>query len=60
METLGVLHVPPPGLTLEDARQIARTRFEVDGDARELVSERDQNFLLKGQGPAWVLKVSNV
>jgi 4-aminobutyrate aminotransferase-like enzyme/Ser/Thr protein kinase RdoA (MazF antagonist) len=59
METSGVLHASPPGLTLDDAREIARTRFGVDGDARQLVSERDQNFVLQGDGPGWVLKVSN-
>jgi 4-aminobutyrate aminotransferase-like enzyme/Ser/Thr protein kinase RdoA (MazF antagonist) len=60
METTGVLSASPPGLTLEDARHIASTSFAVDGDARELVSERDQNFLVQGDGPGWVLKVSNV
>lgn len=60
MESAGVLHVSPPGLTLDDAREIARTCFQVDGDARELVSERDQNFLLAADGQGWVLKVSNV
>jgi 4-aminobutyrate aminotransferase-like enzyme/Ser/Thr protein kinase RdoA (MazF antagonist) len=59
METAGVLHVSPPGLTLTDAREIARTCFAVDGEARLLVSERDQNFVLDGDGPEWVLKVSN-
>jgi 4-aminobutyrate aminotransferase-like enzyme/Ser/Thr protein kinase RdoA (MazF antagonist) len=59
MATAGVLNVSPPGLTLEDALEIARSRFGVDGNARLLVSERDQNFLLEGEGPAWVLKVSN-
>jgi 4-aminobutyrate aminotransferase-like enzyme/Ser/Thr protein kinase RdoA (MazF antagonist) len=60
METPGVLHVSPPGLTLDDARRIARTCFGIHGEARELVSERDQNFVVRGDGPAWVLKVSNV
>jgi 4-aminobutyrate aminotransferase-like enzyme/Ser/Thr protein kinase RdoA (MazF antagonist) len=59
METSGVLHASPPGLTLGDARDIARTCFAIDGDVRPLVSERDQNFVLQGDGLGWVLKVSN-
>jgi 4-aminobutyrate aminotransferase-like enzyme/Ser/Thr protein kinase RdoA (MazF antagonist) len=60
METTGVLHASPPGLTLDDAREIARNCFDVDGVPRELVSERDQNFVLAAEGASWVLKVSNV
>jgi 4-aminobutyrate aminotransferase-like enzyme/Ser/Thr protein kinase RdoA (MazF antagonist) len=59
MKTAGVMHAAPPRLTLDEARQIARTHFEVHGQARELVSERDQNFLVAGDAGRWVLKVSN-
>ncbi len=59
MKTSGVLHAAPPRLTVGDARAIARSRFGIDGDASELVSERDQNFLVRGEAGAWVLKVSN-
>ncbi len=60
MKAAGVLHVDPPTLTPMRAGQIALAVFGVRGEARALVSERDQNFLLEEPGGArWVLKVSN-
>jgi 4-aminobutyrate aminotransferase-like enzyme/Ser/Thr protein kinase RdoA (MazF antagonist) len=59
MDTAGVMHAAPPALTPEDARRIARERFGVEGEAHPLVSERDQNFAIRADGDAWVLKVSN-
>jgi 4-aminobutyrate aminotransferase-like enzyme/Ser/Thr protein kinase RdoA (MazF antagonist) len=59
-EPTHVLAADPPTLTLDDARDVARTTFGVSGTARELVSERDQNFAIAADdGSAWVLKVSN-
>ncbi|HEX6128552.1 MAG TPA: aminotransferase class III-fold pyridoxal phosphate-dependent enzyme [Candidatus Limnocylindria bacterium] len=60
MDTAGVMHAAPPALTPEQARAIARERCGVDGEARPLVSERDQNFAIHTPGgDGWVLKVSN-
>jgi 4-aminobutyrate aminotransferase-like enzyme/Ser/Thr protein kinase RdoA (MazF antagonist) len=60
MDTAGAMHAAPPALTSEQARAVARERFGVDGDARPLVSERDQNFAVTdADGVGWVLKVSN-
>jgi 4-aminobutyrate aminotransferase-like enzyme/Ser/Thr protein kinase RdoA (MazF antagonist) len=59
-EPTHVLAADPPTLTLDDARNVAHTTFGVSGTARELVSERDQNFAIAADdGSAWVLKVSN-
>ncbi|MCV0403007.1 MAG: aminotransferase class III-fold pyridoxal phosphate-dependent enzyme [Chloroflexi bacterium] len=60
MATTHVLDAQPPDLTTADAERIAHDRFGVDGSARPLVSERDQNFAIAADdGSAWVLKVSN-
>lgn len=59
-EATHVLAADPPALTLDEARQLARTTFGVVGQARALVSERDQNFAISARdGSRWVLKVSN-
>ncbi|MBA3586277.1 MAG: hypothetical protein H0W41_01410, partial [Chloroflexi bacterium] len=58
--TADVLAAAPPTLTLPDAEEIARTVFGIDGSARTLVSERDQNFAIQADdGTGWVLKISN-
>jgi 4-aminobutyrate aminotransferase-like enzyme len=55
-----VLNADPPRLSEVEAAQIARSEFGVEGSARALVSERDQNFEIVGpDGHGWVLKVSN-
>ncbi|HEX2126430.1 MAG TPA: phosphotransferase, partial [Thermoleophilaceae bacterium] len=56
MSPTGVLAADPPRLTTAEAEAVARSVFGVDGPARALVSERDQNFAIGGR---WVLKVSN-
>jgi len=58
--TADVLAAAPPTLMLPDAEEIARTVFGIDGSARTLVSERDQNFAIQADdGTGWVLKISN-
>ncbi|HUF06202.1 MAG TPA: aminotransferase class III-fold pyridoxal phosphate-dependent enzyme, partial [Candidatus Binatia bacterium] len=55
-----VLAAEPPALSADDAREVARATFGVNGDALPLVSERDQNFAIAAvDGSRWVLKVSN-
>ena len=55
-----VLAADPPALSPDEARDIARATFGVDGEAKALVSERDQNFaIMADDGSRWVLKVSN-
>ncbi|HEV8237028.1 MAG TPA: phosphotransferase, partial [Gemmatimonadaceae bacterium] len=50
-----------PTLTIDDAARVARERYGRSGRARQLTSERDQNFLIDGANGdgAIVLKVAN-
>jgi 4-aminobutyrate aminotransferase-like enzyme len=50
-----VLRAAPPRITEDQASEIAGRLFGIEGPAAELVSERDQNFLI---GDA-ILKISN-
>jgi 4-aminobutyrate aminotransferase-like enzyme/Ser/Thr protein kinase RdoA (MazF antagonist) len=60
MTASDVLHAEPPRLTVAHAEELSRTIFGVQGTARPLVSERDQNFAIDAHdGQGWVLKVSN-
>ncbi|HEX5039330.1 MAG TPA: aminotransferase class III-fold pyridoxal phosphate-dependent enzyme [Candidatus Limnocylindria bacterium] len=60
MTTASVLAASPPDLTPAEAEAVARSLFGLQGSARPLVSERDQNFLLTdASGAERVLKVSN-
>jgi 4-aminobutyrate aminotransferase-like enzyme/Ser/Thr protein kinase RdoA (MazF antagonist) len=60
MTDAGVMHAAPPDFTPEQAADLAARLYGVSGDARPLVSERDQNFALTdAHGAVWVLKVSN-
>ena len=55
------LDANPPGFAVDDAAEIARTRFGIEGGLSPLRSERDQNFRV---GPpnrtGFVLKISNI
>ena len=53
-----VLTAARPAFTTDEARQLARDLFGVDGAASEADSERDQAFLIDGERPA-VMKISN-
>lgn len=49
-----------PGFDLEEAANFARDFYDVVGRAKQLPSERDQNFLLIGDsGDNFVLKIAN-
>lgn len=50
----------PPALTSDQASELARKHYGLDVTAEPLVSERDQNFLLRTAGSGlWVLKIAN-
>lgn len=49
----------PPQLSSDEACAIAATRFGISGTATPLVSERDQNFLLRAGDDRFVLKIAN-
>ena len=48
-----------PRFALEEARELARERFGVDGAASELGSHQDQNALIDGPSGRFVLKIAN-
>ncbi len=50
---------PPPNLTHQQLRDIANRLFDIQGDMKSLVSERDQNVRIQTKAGAYVLKVSN-
>jgi 4-aminobutyrate aminotransferase-like enzyme/Ser/Thr protein kinase RdoA (MazF antagonist) len=54
-ESLNVLETTPPRFSTEEVAAIAAELFGLDGEVRDLGSERDQTFLV-GDG---VLKISN-
>jgi Ser/Thr protein kinase RdoA (MazF antagonist)/murein DD-endopeptidase MepM/ murein hydrolase activator NlpD len=49
----------PPAFDGDRAREIAHSLYGIDGVARALASERDQNFLLEASGGRFVLKIAN-
>jgi len=49
----------PPAFSEDFARRIAEQEFALKGEFTALVSERDQNFMVRENGSAWVLKISN-
>jgi len=55
-----VLETPAPDFSTEQAQQMASEYFGIDAVAEPLVSERDQNFRLRGRdGRKFVLKIAN-
>lgn len=55
-----VLASPPAALAMGDAEALAREVFGVQGRAKPLTSERDQNFHLRAaDGAEFVLKIAN-
>jgi 4-aminobutyrate aminotransferase-like enzyme/Ser/Thr protein kinase RdoA (MazF antagonist) len=50
-----------PSFSIDDAARVARERYGRPGSARQLTSERDQNFLIAGTNgdAAVVLKIAN-
>ena len=59
MTELSPFHLPRPRLQLEQARELARTRFGVTGALTELGSHQDRNFRIDTDDATFVLKVSN-
>jgi 4-aminobutyrate aminotransferase-like enzyme/Ser/Thr protein kinase RdoA (MazF antagonist) len=57
---LGVLEATPPAFTPAQVSAIARELFGIEGSARDLGSERDQTFMIEGDGGDGVLKISNL
>ena len=57
---LDVIAAEPPSFSLQQAVDIARDHYDLNVTAKELLSERDQNFLLKQHdGKRFVMKIAN-
>jgi Ser/Thr protein kinase RdoA (MazF antagonist) len=57
---MSVLEAQAPAFSIEEAEEIAERFFGVSSSARALVSERDQNFHLRGADDLeYVLKIAN-
>lgn len=59
MNQLSVFDNPKPAFTAEEAGTRLLKDFSLSGTLKELVSERDQNFLVDGPGGRYVLKIAN-
>ena len=60
IKSFPVLEKPAPSFTAVQASKFAKSWFKETLDVSSLVSERDQNFLLKNnQGDKFVLKIAN-
>ena len=57
---MSVFKAPKPGFTGEAAAALLARDFGIDGELQELVSERDQNFLVDSPRGRFVLKIANV
>jgi 4-aminobutyrate aminotransferase-like enzyme len=55
-----VLEATPPRFRPDEVARIAAEVAGIDGAARDLGSERDQTFLVEGDGGAAVVKISNL
>ncbi len=55
------LHTSAPGISEEQAAAFLDRHYGLSGELSPLVSERDQNFLVRpGGGPQYILKFANV
>ena len=59
MNQLSVFESPKPSFTAESAGALLRKSYGLEGTLRELVSERDQNFLVECPTGRFVLKIAN-
>ena len=59
MNQISVFDSPKPGFTAEEARRLLARDYGVEGRMKELVSERDQNFLVDTPTGTFVLKIAN-
>jgi 4-aminobutyrate aminotransferase-like enzyme/Ser/Thr protein kinase RdoA (MazF antagonist) len=57
---LGVLGATPPSFDAGQVAAIAARLFGVEGEARDLGSERDQTFMIDADGGGGVVKISNL
>ena len=55
-----LLSTPPPQFSAAAAARILRDQYDIEGSLKVLISERDQNFLVKPEsGESFVFKIAN-
>ena len=59
MNQISVFDSPKPAFTPEEAQRLLHGDYGIAGSLKELVSERDQNFLVDGASGKFVLKIAN-
>ncbi len=59
MNQMSVFDSPKPALTADAAAELLRRDYGIGGRLKELVSERDQNFLVEAETGHFVLKIAN-
>ncbi len=59
MNQISVFDSPKPAFSAEAALGLLQRDYGITGGLRELVSERDQNFLVDGPSGRFVLKIAN-
>jgi 4-aminobutyrate aminotransferase-like enzyme/Ser/Thr protein kinase RdoA (MazF antagonist) len=57
---ISVFDSPKPAFSREDAQRLLARDYGIEGSLRDLVSERDQNFLVDSAAGKFVLKIGNV
>ena len=56
MNQISVFDSPKPAFTPEQVQHLLKHDYGIEGNLKELVSERDQNFLVDGSSGKVVLK----
>ncbi len=59
MNQVSVFDSPKPAFSAAEARRLLARDYGIDGSLKELVSERDQNFLVESPAGRFVLKIAN-
>lgn len=59
MNQISVFDSPKPAFTPDEAQRLLQRDYGIAGSLKELVSERDQNFLVDGASGKFVLKIAN-
>ena len=59
MNQISVFDSPKPSFTHEEAQRLLARDYGIEGQLKELVSERDQNFLVDAPSGSFVLKIAN-
>ena len=59
MNQISVFESPKPAFTPGEAQRLLKRDYGIEGTLKELVSERDQNFLVEAGSASFVLKIAN-